>query len=28
MTKKKSNEAPHLGIFWLVNGKLILDSAP
>ena len=28
MTKKKSTEAPQLGIFWLVAGKLIIDSAP
>jgi len=28
MTKKNSNCAPHLGIFWLVDGKLIIDSSP
>jgi hypothetical protein len=28
MTKKKSTEAPLLGIFWLVNGKLVIDSTP
>ncbi len=28
MTKKKSNEEPHLGIFWLVNGRVIIDGAP
>jgi hypothetical protein len=28
MTKKKSNETPHVGIFWLVAGKLIIDSTP
>jgi hypothetical protein len=28
MAKKHLDRAPHLGIFWLVNGKLILDSSP
>lgn len=28
MTKKNSDRAPHLGIFWLVDGKLIIDSSP
>lgn len=27
MTKKNSDRAPHLGIFWLVDGKLIIDSS-
>ena len=25
---KNSDRAPHLGIFWLVDGKLIIDSLP
>ena len=25
---KNSDRAPHLGIFWLVDGKLIIDSSP
>ena len=28
MAKKNSDRAPHLGIFWLVNGKLVLDGSP
>ena len=28
MTKKKSNEAPQLGIFWLVRDELVIDSVP
>jgi hypothetical protein len=28
MTKKNSDRAPHLGIFWLVDGKLIFDILP
>jgi hypothetical protein len=28
MTKKNVDRAPHLGIFWLVDGKLIIDSSP
>jgi hypothetical protein len=28
MAKKNSDRAPHLGIFWLVDGKLIIDSSP
>jgi len=28
MTKKSSDREACLGIFWLVNGKLIIDSSP
>jgi hypothetical protein len=28
MVKKNLDQAPQLGIFWLVNGKLIIDSSP
>jgi hypothetical protein len=28
MAKKNLDQAPHLGIFWLVDGKLIFDSSP
>ncbi|MGA2607313.1 MAG: hypothetical protein ABSH01_07640 [Terriglobia bacterium] len=28
MTKKNLDRAPQLGIFWLINGKLIIDSSP
>jgi len=28
MTTKNSDRAPHLGIFWLIDGKLIIDSSP
>ncbi len=28
MAKKNLDREPHLGIFWLVDGKLIIDSSP
>jgi|SRR5208283_731102 len=28
MAKKKPDQEPHLGIFWLVDGMLIFDSSP
>jgi len=28
MTKKNSDQEPHLGIFWLVDGKLVIDPLP
>jgi hypothetical protein len=28
MAKENLDRAPHLGIFWFVNGKLITDSSP
>jgi hypothetical protein len=28
MKKKNADRTPHVGIFWLVNGKLVIDSTP
>jgi hypothetical protein len=26
--RKKSDQAQYVGIFWLVNGKMVIDSTP